>query len=371
MTGAFNEVSTRVLSLVRKSCANQSLTISYKLSSTHHSGSISNVLSGMEILVLGGTRFVGRHIVEEALRRGHGVSTLTRGNNPLKGTNSLIGDRRGGDLRAIEGMLFDAVIDVNAYIPREVKQAAEILKGATRHYTFISTISVYSPKAGSVGEDDPLLALTDPTTEEVSNETYGGLKVLCEQEAETAFPGLTQIIRPHLVVGPHDPTDRFTYWPRRFARGGEVVLPGNPDVTLQYVDARDQACFVMDGVEQGRSGTFNSCARPVAWGELVEAARAAGLNFTPVWVDERFLMEQKVQPWADLPAWVPSFDENRGLLNTNNSKALQAGMKIRPLADTFKDVLEWDRTREGGLSTGLSAEREVAVLEAWRMQDRV
>ena len=318
--------------------------------------------------MLGGTRFVGKHIALEALSRGHSVTTFTRGTNLLPGTNSLIGDRKAGDLSAIEGMLFDAVIDVNAYIPREVKQAAEILKGATKHYTFISTVSVYSPKAGSVSEEDALQVLPDPTVEEVTNEAYGGLKVLCELEAEKAYPGITQIIRPHLVVGPYDPTDRFTYWPRRFARGGEVLLPGGPDVTLQYVDARDQAAFVIDGVEQGRMGSFNSCAAPVTWGALVEAARAAGLSFTPIWADEAFLLEQKVQPWADLPAWIPSQDTNRGMLNTNNAKALQAGMKIRSLAETFKDVLDWDRTRDTALSTGLSAEREAEVLDAWKAQ---
>jgi 2'-hydroxyisoflavone reductase len=257
------------------------------------------------------------------------------------------------------------VIDVNAYVPREVKQAAEILQGSIRHYTFISTISVYSPKAGSVGEDDPLQAITDPTTEAITNETYGGLKVLCEQEAQTAYPGRVQIIRPHLVVGPHDPTDRFTYWPRRFARGGEVLLPGNPEVTLQYVDARDQAAFVVDGVEAARTGTFNSCASPVSFGELVKAARAAGLDFSEVWADEPFLLDQKVQPWADLPAWVPSQDPNRGMINTANARALQAGMKIRPLAQTFSETLEWDRSRGGELSAGLKPEREAEVIRAW------
>jgi 2'-hydroxyisoflavone reductase len=314
----------------------------------------------MNLLILGGTQFVGRHVVEAAQGRGHTVTTFTRGNNPLPNTESLIGDRRKGEYTALQGRTWDAVIDVNAYVPREVREAAAALQ--TRHYTFISTVSVYQGSAEpGIHEDSPLVTLEDPSTEAITGETYGGLKVLCEQEAQRLYPNCL-IIRPHIVVGPHDPTDRFTYWPRRFAQQDQVLVPGKPEFTVQYIDARDQANFIVESVEQSLTGTFNSAAPSTTWGELVAACGGEG---KAVWADEAWLLEQKVSPWADLPLWIPMGSEGRGLLGTDSSRALKAGLKIRPLEQTVQELLAWDRTRAGDLKAGLSAEREQDLLRAY------
>lgn len=318
----------------------------------------------MNILLLGGTRFVGRHIAEAAMRQGHTVSTFTRGNNPLPGTESLVGDRKNGDLETLEGRTWDAVVDVNAYIPREVREAIEVLKGRVGHYAFISTVSVYQESNQPLHETSPLLKLSDPTIEEVTGETYGGLKVLCEREVERAFGEKSLIVRPHLVVGPHDPTDRFTYWPRHFARGGKVLVPGKPDYTLQFVDARDLGAFVVHGLETSLGGAYNGASTPVNWGSLVEACRQAAQNpAEPVWADEQWLLDQKVAPWADLPAWIPSFAPGRGIGQTQNAKAKAAGFTMRPLLQTVQDILAWDMARTEPLKAGMSRERELELLQ--------
>jgi 2'-hydroxyisoflavone reductase len=318
----------------------------------------------MNILLLGGTRFVGRHIAEAALRRGHTVSTFTRGTNPLPGTLSLVGDRQKGDLKALEGRTWDAVVDVNAYRPREVREAMGVLKGRVGRYAFISTVSVYQESSLPVDETSPLQALADPTVEEVTGETYGGLKVLCELEVERAFGNQSFIVRPHLVVGPHDPTDRFTYWPRRFAGGGRVLVPGKPEHTLQFVDARDLGQFVVLGLEKGLSGPYNGAATPVSWGSLVEACQqAVPQPAEAVWADEQWLLKQGVTPWADLPAWIPSFAPGRGIAQTQNARAQAAGFTMRPLLQTVQDVLAWDTTRTEPLKAGLSRERELELIQ--------
>lgn len=314
----------------------------------------------MNLLILGGTQFVGRHVVEAALARGHAVSTFTRGNNPLPGTESLIGDRQAGDYSALEGRTWDAVIDVNAYVPRVVRQAAPAIQ--TRHYTFISTISVYqaSPEPG-LHEDSPLQALENPDTEAITGETYGGLKVLCEQAAQELYPACL-VVRPHIVVGPHDPTDRFTYWPRRFAQQDRVLVPGRPESAVQYIDARDQADFIVGAVEGSLTGVFNSAAPTTTWGDLVAAC---GGQDKAVWAEEGWLLEQSVTPWADLPLWIPTGSEGHGLLGVDSSRALAAGLKVRPLEQTVRELLAWDSARSAALKTGLSAEREQELLRAY------
>ncbi|GEM84941.1 hypothetical protein MHY01S_31070 [Meiothermus hypogaeus NBRC 106114] len=320
----------------------------------------------MNILLLGGTRFVGRHIAEAALQRGHTVSTFTRGTNPLPGTESLVGDRQKGDLKALEGRTWDAVVDVNGYLPREVREAIAVLKGRVGRYAFISTVSVYRESSEPLDETSPLQTLADPTVEKVTGETYGGLKVLCELEVERAFGSQSFVVRPHLVVGPHDPTDRFTYWPRRFAGGGRVLVPGQPKHTLQYVDARDLGAFVVLGLEEELSGAYNGAATPVSWGSLVEACRqAAPTPAEAVWADEQWLLDNQVTPWADLPAWIPSFAPGRGIAQTQNVRAVAAGFTMRPLLQTVQDILAWDKARTEPLKAGMSRERELDLIQHW------
>lgn len=323
------------------------------------------MLAAMEILVLGGTRFVGRHIVEAALEQGHRVTTFTRGNNPLPGTSSLIGDRKTGNLEALRGHTWDAVIDVNAYFPKEVEQALEVLGGNVKHYAFISTVSVYKETAHPIDENSPVIELADPHTTELSGENYGGLKVICERKVQEAFGQNAFIVRPHLVVGPHDPTDRFTYWPRKFATQDRVMVPSKPTQTLQFVDARDLAAFVVQGLEQGLGGVFNGASSPVSWGDLVEACQKAASNASEaVWADEQWLLDQEVAPWSDLPAWIPSFWDGAGLDKTSNAKAQAAGFKMRPLQQTVEDVLQWDKARGlPELKAGLKAEREQNLIQ--------
>lgn len=320
----------------------------------------------MDLLVLGGTRFVGRHIVAAALAAGHRVTTFTRGNHPLPGTESLVGDRQSGDYAALRGRRWDAVIDVNAYVPRVVREAAAALDCA--HYTFVSSVSVYEdPPAEGPGpdEDAPLRALADPTVEEVTGESYGGLKVLCEREAARLHAACL-VIRPHLVVGPFDPTGRFPYWPRRFRDRSRVLVPGRPAHTLQYIDARDQAAFVVDAVARGLTGALNCAAPPVTWGELVDACGGLG---KAVWVDEDWLAGERVAPWTDLPLWLPQRAEGRGLLATRPARALAAGLSIRPLQDTVRDVLA-DDTSQSAAAAGLAPEAEDRLLERYASATR-
>jgi 2'-hydroxyisoflavone reductase len=323
----------------------------------------------MDILLLGGTRFVGRHIAEAALGKGHNVTTFTRGNNPLPGTTSLVGDRKAGDLKALDGGCWDAVVDVNGYVPREVREAIQALQGRVSRYAFISTVSVYRETADPIREDSPLIELDNSTVEEVTGATYGGLKVLCELEVERAFGERSLVVRPHLVVGPHDPTDRFTYWPRRFAGGGRVLVPGKPENTLQFVDARDLGQFVILGLEKGLSGAYNAASTPVTWGHLVKACQEAAPNpAEAVWADEQWLLDNQVTPWADLPAWIPAFAPGRGLGQIQNARAQAAGFSMRPLEQTVQDTLAWDKTRSEPLRAGMSRERELELLE--RLQRR-
>lgn len=317
----------------------------------------------MNILVLGGTRFVGRHIVEAALAQGHHVTTFTRGKSELiPGAEALVGDRD-TNLEPLEGRSWDAVIDTSGYVPRIVRQSAELLAGHTQFYAFISTISVYQRSRTPISEDSGLQTLSDPAVEQITGETYGGLKVLCEAVVREVYPGRSSILRPTLVVGPHDPTDRFTYWIRRFREGGKVLLPGKPELGFQVIDARDLARFTLHTVEQQIAGTFNVVAPPYTWGSLVEALQAAtGQQTQPIWADEAWLLEQKVAPWADLPAWIPQSAEDVGLMQIQPRRALAAGLTLHPLSQTVTDTVAWDATRSEPLKAGLKREREAELI---------
>ena len=323
----------------------------------------------MNLLILGGTRFVGRHMTRVALERGHSVTLFNRGNsNPelFPEAEKLRGDRD-GDMSALEGRTWDAVLDTSGYIPRIVERSAELIDAA--HYTFISSISVYPDDLPPhADENADVQQLEDPTTEEVTGEAYGGLKVLCEEVVKEVYPEAALILRPGIVVGPFDPTDRFTYWPHRVDEGGEVLAPEGPDVPVQFIDARDLADFTIASIKAQRTGTYNvvSPADQTKMGDLLETSRKVSQNDASFsWVDEKFLLEKGIDPFADLPLWIPKKDQN--FFRVSSEKALGQGLEIRPLELSVRDTLGWDKTRpEGEFTRKVSKEREQEILREWR-----
>ena len=325
----------------------------------------------MELLVLGGTSFAGRHVVEQALAAGHAVTTFTRGRtNPglFPEVRSLHGDRTSGDYAALEGVgPFNAVVDMCAYVPRAVREAIGALGpgGLNGPYILISSVSAYAEpqaqgeaRSGFV-EDSALATLhegIDPASEDVTGETYGPLKVLTEKAAEAMLPSGVMIIRPGLIVGPHDPTDRFTYWVRRMAEGGEILAPESPDVArTQVIDASDMARWIVASAAAGRTGTYNAVA------PAVPLASVFASDDDLVWVPWEFLEGNGVQPWTDLPAWVPA--PMAGVLLADGSKAAAAGLHNRSIEDVVADLAAWDRTRpQEPLRAGMTREREAELL---------
>lgn len=316
----------------------------------------------MKLLVLGGTKFLGRHLVEQALDRGHEVTTFTRGQtNPglFPQAEELRGDRD-GDLAALASGRWDAVVDTSGYFPRVVRQSAELLRDRVGLYLFVSSVSVYADFSGPVSEESPLAELEDPTVEEMGAafENYGGLKALCERVVEEVYGDRALIVRPGLIVGPHDPTDRFTYWPRRLREGGPILAPAPPERKVQFVDVRDLVSWMLDLVEAGRTGAFNATNEGVPWGELL-----AGGDL--VWASDEFLVARDVGQWMELPMWIAD-PEMAGLHQTNVSRAIAAGLRFRPLAETLRDTAEWDASREsrsdrtiaGVGGAGMASERE-------------
>lgn len=331
----------------------------------------------MNLLFIGGTVFLGRHMVEAALARGHTVTLFNRGeHNPelFPEAEKLRGNRDGG-LEVLEGRRWDAVIDPSGYVPRVVGASARLLAGAAGHYTFISSLSAYKlPYDGVLDESAPVETLPEDKreTEEITGETYGALKVLSEQAAEQAFAGRALIIRPGLIVGPHDPSDRFTYWPVRVARGGEVLAPGNPERPVQFIDVRDLAVWIITLVEARATGIYNATGpqAPLSMRTLLETCRAvSGSEARFTWVDEAVLLEHKVEAYTELPLWVPA--EAKDFDRFDSSKAFASGLTVRPLADTIRATLDWDSTRppDQKRRNGLSAEREAALLRAWHERD--
>jgi 2'-hydroxyisoflavone reductase len=335
----------------------------------------------MRILVLGGTVFLGRAFVDAALAAGHEPTLFTRGRrNPdlYPDVEKLRGDRD-GDLGALRGREWDAVVDTSGYVPRVVREGAELLRAAAPHYQFVSSISASADfSTPGLNEDTPVAELEDPATEAVE-ENYGALKVACERVVQEVYGDGALIVRPGLIVGPHDPTDRFTYWPRRIAAGGDVLVPNPPERGIQFVDVRDLAEWMLRLAEQRTGGVYNATgpAEPLTMERFVEESRAvAGSDARFVWVDADFLVEQGVGPWMELPLWIPG-DEYAGFMETDVSRAVAAGLTFRPLAETIRATLDWDRARpdeEKGVfrssaaaetSVGLRPERERELLAAW------
>ncbi len=307
----------------------------------------------MKLLVLGGTKFLGRHVVARALAEGHDVTTFTRGTtNPelFPEAEHLHGDRDDG-LDALRGGAWDGVVDTSGYVPRIVRQSAELLRGAVERYVFVSTISVYSEPE----------ELADPATEDVA-EHYGALKRACERVVEEIYGDRSARVRAGLIVGPYDPTDRFTYWPRRLAAGGDVLAPGDPGAPVQLVDARDLAAWLVRLALDGPGGTFDATgpAEPLTLGGLLEATRVAlGSSASLVWVDEQAILDAGVQPWTELPLWLPGGAGE--LMERDVSAARAAGLTFRPLAETVRDTEVWDRGEPGTRPT-LSREKEAEIL---------
>jgi 2'-hydroxyisoflavone reductase len=320
----------------------------------------------MKLLVLGGTKFLGRHAVDAALADGHDVTIFTRGQtNPelFPEVEHLTGNRDGG-LDALRGRTWDGVVDTSGYVPRVVRRSAELLSEAVGRYVFVSSISVYDDFAQPVTEATPVAELEDPETEEIM-ENYGALKAACERVVDAVYGDRSARVRAGLIVGPYDPTDRFTYWPRRIALGGTVLGPGNPGAPVQFVDARDLAAWLVRLALAGPGGTFNATgpAEPVTFAELLERTRAAiGSDAKVVWLEDEQVLEAGVQPWLELPLWLPG-DEHAGMARADIARALAAGLRFRPLEETVVDTLAWDRTVDGDRPT-LAHEREQEILAA-------
>lgn len=330
----------------------------------------------MDLLILGGTVFLGRHMAASALARGHRVTLFNRGqHNPdlFPEAEKLRGDRTlHGGLDTLKGRKFDAVIDTCGYVPRIVRESARFLAGSVDRYCFISSVSVYEDfKTPNQDETAPLGTLQDPTVEEVTGETYGPLKVLCEQTVEAAFPGRALSIRPGLIVGPDDSTDRFAYWPHRIARGGDVLAPGSPGALTQFIDVRDLAEWTLRLLEAGKTGIYNATGPdyPLTFGELLQVSSDVSESDTKLtWVDEAFLEAEDVKPWSELPLWIPESQEMPGFSRISIAKAIGDGLTFRPLTETIRDTLAWDRERpqENAWKNTLARERESELLAKWR-----
>ncbi|MEM7118604.1 MAG: NAD-dependent epimerase/dehydratase family protein [Chloroflexota bacterium] len=331
----------------------------------------------MNLLIIGGTRFLGRALVDAARAAGHTVTLFNRGqSNPevYADLEQIRGDRDGGLEEAFAGMngrSWDAVIDTCGYVPRLVSDSARFFADKADHYTFISTISVYSDLT-LVGMDEnaPLGTMEDETVEEITGVTYGPLKVLCEKAAVDAM-GAERVlsVRAGLLVGPHDQSDRFTYWPSRVARGGEVLAPDSPDRAAQFIDVRDLAAWSIRATEARLSGPYNVTGKTgtVTIGDVLSLShQASGSDATFTWVSEPFLIENEVGAYVELPLWIPS--SYTGFDSVDCSKALAAGLTYRSLDETVRDTLAWANTRPADYEWrgGLKPEREQELLAKWR-----
>jgi len=327
------------------------------------------------LLILGGTRFLGPALVGAARKSGWTLTLFNRGkSNPglFPDLEQIHGDRN-ESTKPLEGRKWDAVVDTSGYFPRQIRTAMESLKGNVGQYVFISSISVYADTSKPCDEASPVATTPDENAQKITNENYGALKALCEQAAEKAMPGRVTNIRPGLIVGPDDASDRFTYWPVRVAKGGEVLAPGAPTDPVQFIDVRDLGEWTIRLLDAKVTGVFNATgpAKPLGIGELLDTCKAVSASdakFT--WVPAAWLEEKKVQAWSDLPVWLPPTGETAGANSTSIARALAKGLTFRPLAVTVKETLDWwakqPKERQAKLKAGLSAEREAEVLKAWR-----
>jgi 2'-hydroxyisoflavone reductase len=328
------------------------------------------------ILILGGTGFLGPATVEAARARGHQLTLFNRGKTRpdlFPDIEKLHGDRdpnKGEGLKALEGRRWDAVVDNSSYFPRLTAASAKLLAPNVKHYVLISTLSVYADN-GTEGQDETgkVATIADPKVEKITEQTYGALKALCEQAAEAAMPGRVAVVRPGYIVGPDDPSGRFTYWPVRIDRGGEVLAPGAPSDPVQFIDVRDLGAWLIALVENGTTGVFNALGprNRLAWGDLLKACQRATPNKSDLrWVPGAWIAKQG----EDLfPIWAPYQGDTRGFHMWQNARAVQAGLTFRPYAETVKDTLAWYKTQGEGQRNKLAGptqQKEAELLAAWK-----
>ena len=333
----------------------------------------------LRVLILGGTGFIGPHFVKALQAHGHTVTLFNRGKrNPglFSDIETLIGDRN-GQVDALKNRDWDVVIDDSGYLPKQVRLTSELLKTHTQYYLYISSISAYADFAvPNIDEDYKLAELKDPDTEDISA-NYGGLKAACEKVVEATYGSRSCIVRPSYIVGPGDHTDRFTYWPVRTARGGEMLAPGSARDPMQFIDVRDLADFVARCVEQRTPGRFNACNPPrsVTIGQVLETSkRLSKSDATFAWVSAAFLESQKLLDSNDIPIWAPPTGETVGVAQVSCTRAVAKGLRFRDLSATIADTLTWHQQRpaeeQQKLRAGLTPEREVELLKLWKAQTR-
>lgn len=327
----------------------------------------------MRLLILGGTVFVGRALTDAALAHGHHVTHFNRGKSapPDERVETLNGDRtEAASMRKAFGeRRWDAVIDTSGYLPQVVRRSADALSGKVARYLFVSTISVYAGfEAKGFDENSPVSPVPDPLPEALDMALYGPLKAGCEKVVNEVYGDRATIVRPGLIVGPNDPTDRFTYWPARVATGGTVLAPGRRERPVQFIDVRDLAEWIVHLLEKDVSGTFIATGprRPIPMGELLDTCRTvAGLDTRFEWMDDAALLEAKVAPWKEMPLWIPESDAAmHGLMGASIDRALAQGLKFRPVAQTVADTLAWSNKRPADhqWKAGLTPERERELL---------
>ncbi len=336
----------------------------------------------MKILILGGTIFLGPHLIEAALARGHQITVFNRGqHNPdwCPEVEKLRGDRS-RDLEPLQGRRWDTVIDTCGYVPRVVRKSAELLANNVEHYAFISSCSVYAKfDLSATDESAPVSTITSEQLNEAEKidtgeratavtygKMYGALKALCERAAEEVMPGRVLNVRAGLLVGSYDYSDRFTYWVHRVAQGGEVLAPGQPSRRVRVIDARDLAEWIIRMTEIRQTGIYNATGAEdgLTMGRLLEECRTvSGSAATFIWASEKVLLDQKVGAWSEMPLWIP--EDYNGIFLVNNDKAITAGLTFRPLSDTIKDTLTWDATRPSNIEwrAGLKPVRERELLK--------
>lgn len=343
----------------------------------------------MKILIIGGTKFLGRHLITAALKNNHEVTLFNRGkkyaDEAIENVEQIHGDRN-SDLDKLSGRTWDAVIDTCGYLPQTVKASAEALKDAAGQYVFVSSISIYSDfykadfdetaKVAELNDEQKIkVEKIDPKGEInalVLEDMYGALKVLCEREVESAFPDRNLIVRSGLIVGAFDWTDRFTYWAMRVSKGGEVLAPGTPNRFVQMIDGRDLAEWIIKMVEENTTGIFHATSKPfeLTFAKMLEEIEVVSKSDTElVWVSEEFLNQESVEEWSEMPLYLAESNEAaQGFLSANIDKALAKGLKFRPLGDTIRATIDWRKTKTDALKAGISAERETELLRKWREQ---
>ncbi|HET6978478.1 MAG TPA: NAD-dependent epimerase/dehydratase family protein [Pyrinomonadaceae bacterium] len=334
----------------------------------------------MKLLIIGGTRFLGRHLVTAALARNHEVTLFNRGTEQLAGVETIVGDRH-TEINQLKGRRWDAVIDSCGHLPRAVRAAAEVLAESVDRYVFVSSQNAYANvSVPGITETHPLATLTNEQLDEANaidtkgqpayGSLYGGLKALCEQAAEEMMPGRVLVLRPGLIVGPYDYTDRFTYWVARVADDGEVLAPGRPERFIQFIDVRDLAEWTIRMIEREAAGAYNTHGVPntlTMQGLLDECKLVSNSNAQFVWASEEFLLEQQVAAWSEMPLWLPeeAAPHLKGFMLISPHKAIDEGLTFRPLRDTISDTLSWFQANQSNqpLKAGLNSDKERALLD--------